>query len=437
MILVYVDHITPRHQYIFDFILEDLLGEKYSFTDNREEFNDHEGPGFSYGTFTSEKELHFASHPLLSETGTREQTIQGMKWNGIPVFFPVESPSALPFDPFALSFYLVSRYEEYLPFEADRHSRFPVTSSLAFKEGFLDIPLVNILADEIKSLLQQHFPQIRFESHPFRFIPTFDIDIAFAHLGKGWSRATLAWMKLILTGKFGEFSERMLTLAGRMKDPYDSFDFLEDLTIGEGFETHYFALLGDFAKYDRNTSYKNYRFRNLLRRLSLNADVGIHPSYRSFDIPAVLEKEKERLEEITGKPVYESRFHFLRMKLPDSYRKLSGAGIRHDYSMGYSTVNGFRAGTHSPFDFYDLQKETRTELKIHPFIFMDSAFIDHLHHSPEEALEKLDQLLAYPRKYGGEAIGIWHNYSLSEKHQYKGWRKVLLSVLENSNDKSL
>jgi hypothetical protein len=437
MILVYTEHITPRHRYIFDFILEDLLGQKYAFSNDRKEFDESDSPKFSYGTIPAGDAMHFSAHPLLSETGLHEQPLRVMQWNGIPVFFEVKGPSAMPFDPFALSFYLISRYEEYLPFQPDEHGRFPAASSPAYKEGFLEIPLVDIVADQIKSILQQQFPQLRFESRPFRFIPTFDIDIAFAHLGKSWSRATLAWMKLLLGMQFSELKERMLTLSGRISDPYDNFAFQENLTIGQGFESIYFVLLGDFGKYDRNISYKNKRFRKLLQRLSSHCESGIHPSYGSYLDMAVFSKEKKRLEEITGHPVSKNRFHFLRLKFPDSYRMLIDSGIRDDYSMGYSNVNGFRSGTYSSFDFYDLQREIKTDLRIHPFIFMDSAMIDHLHFSPENALEKVEQLLLYPKKIGGEAIGIWHNYSLSEKHQYKGWRNVLQAVLEESNNKAL
>jgi hypothetical protein len=43
----------------------------------------------------------------------------------------------LPFDPLAATFYLVSRYEEYLPFIPDEHGRFPAKQSFAFSNGFL------------------------------------------------------------------------------------------------------------------------------------------------------------------------------------------------------------------------------------------------------------------------------------------------------------
>ncbi|MFA4864493.1 MAG: polysaccharide deacetylase family protein, partial [Bacteroidales bacterium] len=170
--------------------------------------------------------------------------------------------------------------------------------------------------------------------------------------------------------------------------------------------------------------------RELLLKLSLTAEMGLHPSYQSFIRPEIFKKEKLRLEEIVQKPVITSRFHFLRLKFPQSYRDLAAAGIREDFSMGYSSLNGFRASTCTPFYFYDLEREERSNLRIHPFIFMDSAMIDHLRITPEAAVEEIKDLINQVEIYGGEAIGIWHNYSLSEKDQYKGWREVLISILE-------
>ena len=40
------------------------------------------------------------------------------------------------FDVFSASFYLVSRYEEYLPYVKDMYERFQAENSLAYKHNF-------------------------------------------------------------------------------------------------------------------------------------------------------------------------------------------------------------------------------------------------------------------------------------------------------------
>lgn len=431
MILVYCDQITERHRFIFDFIFGDILVSGYRLIDNSEEFLAFEGAKICYSNEEIEGGLYFKPHPLLNEKGIADQNIKVTKWNAWPVFFQVVGTSAWPFDPFALSFYLISRYEEYLPFEPDEHGRFRPELSLAYREGFLQIPLVDAIIHEMKNLLKAQFPGISIPGQSFRFVPSFDIDIAFAHSGKGWLRAMAAWLKLLLKADFRQIKERFTTLAGKMADPYDNFQLHLDLAARYGHPILYFVLLGDFGRYDRNISYRSKQFRDLLLKLNLAAEMGLHPSYQSFLRPEIFKKEKKRLEAILQRPVVTSRFHFLRLKFPQSYRDLAAAGIREDFSIGYSSMNGFRASTCTPFYFYDIEREERTSIRIHPFIFMDSAMIDHLRITPEAAIGKIKDLLNQVKIYGGEAIGIWHNYALSEKDQYKGWQEMLIAILEH------
>lgn len=435
MITVYCDHITPRHHYIFRFIFEDVMGTEFRFISGIDDFLQDKGPKISYSKENPGGGIHFHPYPILSQNGITTQDTETFLWKGLPVFFKVIKPSEWPFDPFSLAFYLVSRYEEYLPFEPDRHGRFRPEESLAFKGGFLGIPLVDMIVKELKSLISSRYPGYAFPVMPFRFVPTIDVDIAFAHRGKGWLRAAGAWIKLLLRADFRQLKERISVVSGKIPDPYDNFDFHLETAGKSGLSLRYFILIGDFGRYDRNTSYSSSSFKELLKRLSLTADVGIHPSYRSHLRKEIFIKEKKRLEEITGNQVMASRFHFLRVRFSGSFRILIDQGITDDYSLGYSTVNGFRAGTCTPFLFYDIDKEEITKLRIHPFIFMDSAFIDQMKMSPAEATGQIRELVKRVKELGGEAIGIWHNYSLSEKGQYKGWQEVFRTTFkEFQND---
>jgi hypothetical protein len=430
MILVYCDHITERHRYIFDFIFGDIMVIGYRLTENREEFLSFDNAKICYANEEIDGGLHFKPHPLLSEKVIADQNIKVTKWNDLPVFFQVEGVSVWPFDPFALSFYLITRYEEYLPFEPDEHGRFRPELSLACREGFLQVPLVDAIVYELKNLLNERFPEESIPGQPFRFIPSFDIDIAYAHSGKGWPRAAASWLKLLLKADFRQIKERISTLSGKMADPYDNFRLHLDLAAKYGLPVMYFVLMGDFGRYDRNSSYRSRKFRNLLSGLSKRAEMGLHPSYQSFLHPQIFKKEKQRLENIIQKPVTKSRFHFLRVKFPESFRILLSENIKDDYSLGYSSMNGFRASTCTSFYFYDLEREEKTDLRMHPFIFMDSAMIDHLNITPGAAIAEINHLLKQVEIHGGEAIGIWHNYSLSEKDQYKGWQDVLISIFK-------
>lgn len=55
-------------------------------------------------------------------------------------------------DIFAASFFMLTRWEEYVNKARDSHNRFPATESLAYKQGFLDRPIVNEYLEEFKKI---------------------------------------------------------------------------------------------------------------------------------------------------------------------------------------------------------------------------------------------------------------------------------------------
>lgn len=423
MILVYCDHITPRHRFIFRFIFEEILGMNLQLTEDQDEFIVFNGPKINYSQADLPATILIRPAPLLSEKGISPQSELIEQCNNVTI-------EQFSFDPFAFSFYLVTRYEEYLPFQPDQHGRFPVEQSIAYRRNFLRIPLVNVIASRLKKKLEELTPGINFPCQAFNFLPSVDIDIAFAHLGKGWRRAMGAWAKILLKADLNEARERMRTLLNKQDDPYDNFGLHIKYAEKCNLPLLYFVLLGDLSRFDRNTSYRSSRFIRLLKELNIKAELGIHPSYRSHLNPVLYEKEKSRLEEIAGRDITRNRFHFLRLRFPDSFRLLISKGITDDYSLGYSTMNGFRASTCTPFYFYDLEREEVTDLKIHPFIFMDSAMTDQLKMNPAQAITEIRELLGQVMEYGGEAVGIWHNYSLSEIGVYKGWQHVFTTIFE-------
>ena len=111
------------------------------------------------------------------------------EWKGLPVFFQTSSDSDLPFDIFAASFFLVSRYEEYLEFQPDEYGRFPASSSLAFKNGFLGIPVVDLWAKEMAKAFLKKFQTLVFKRNEYKALLTIDTDQPFAYLGKNLFRS--------------------------------------------------------------------------------------------------------------------------------------------------------------------------------------------------------------------------------------------------------
>ena len=124
MLLVYSHRITPRIRYIFKHILTSTLLIPVSFTSKVEDFVAHNGLKLSYTKTALGSEFFIKSNDLLFEQGVNDLEINVQKWDDVPCFFATNINSSLPFDIFAASFYLITRYEEYLPHVKDTHGRF-------------------------------------------------------------------------------------------------------------------------------------------------------------------------------------------------------------------------------------------------------------------------------------------------------------------------
>ena len=154
-------------------------------------------------------------------------------------------------------------------------------------------------------------------------------------------------------------------------------------------------------------------------------DTGLHPSWQSID-PEILQEEKTYLEEVTGQQVFRSRQHYIRFTIPGTYRELIDAGITGEYSMGYGSVNGFRASTSVPFFWYDLEREQQTALKVIPFCFMDANSFFEQRQSPEESIREMKTYFEKVKRVQGQFVSIWHNTFLGTDPLFGGWREAYM-----------
>jgi hypothetical protein len=425
MIAVYANKITNRLRYIFELYFEELLKQPVSFTDDGNIFARETGVRINYSDRNFDgKVLNMRPHGLLFQTGLEYQDLTAVDCNGQLCLFQSSKDSFLPFDPFAAGFFLVTRYEEYLERQFGKHGRYPAKHSILSRNKLLDQPVVNQWSRMIAARLQKHVPDLVIPRAGFGFLTTIDVDNAWAYKNKSIGRLAGASLKSLLRGKLREIAERFHIWSGEGTDPYDTYDYIRTVYRGMEQFLQFFFLIGKPGRYDRNISAKNAELRTLIRELSSGFKVGLHPSYRSNRIKGELDKERKMLEKIVGKPVVASRQHYLKLLFPTTYRRLIRAGIREDFTLGYSEVIGFRAGLANPFYFYDLKEDQKTNLRLYPFQVMDITLRDYMRKSPDEALELLKKMMLEIKKSGGTFISLWHNESLSDAGIWKGWRRV-------------
>lgn len=426
MLLIYAHTISPRLNYITQFIFTDLLSISYTLTDSMAQLQQYEGPAICYHyTSVNSSAFHIGATMLLFETEISPLIIEPLTANGQPAFF--ETAGDFPFDIFAAAFYLISRYEEYLPHSKDIYGRYAHENSIAFKAGFLQWPLVEIWAKQLQASLQQSFPTLQFGKKMFRFLPTYDIDIAYSFLHKGWWRN--------LGGALREPSgigNRLSVLMGKQSDPFDCYVWLDNLHQQYALQPIYFFLVAaQNGQYDKNILPNKPALQQLIQHHSIRYPVGIHPSWQSGDIPVLLQTEKQALETITAQPITASRQHYIRFNLPDGYAQLLQAGITDDYSMGYGSINGFRASVAQPFYWFNLATNEVTALRIHPFCYMDANSFYEQKLSPQQAQEELQHYVTVCKDLNTVLCTIWHNNFLGTDPLYKGWREVYAQFVQS------
>jgi hypothetical protein len=431
MLLVFAESDSPRLRYILLVLLGELSDIAYTLTSDRSVFTAWDGPRLNYTTERiTRDELFIPPAGLLSEAGIAAVDVLVHPGQDYPYFFATEGGD-LPFDLFSASFYLVTRYEEYRPAALDAWGRFDHRQSLAAREGFLRRPLVNEWMRAFRAILREKFPSLACLEPAFRFVPTYDIDIAYAYLHRTGLRRVGGWVKDMVRGNRAQLAQRIRVFLGRETDPYDVYEWLDALHMRYGLRPVYFFLVA--ARHegpDRNIDPRLPALRDLVRYHAAGYTTGLHPSWKSGDHPELLAAEQETMEDITGAPVTRSRNHYIRIRIPETYRLLEEAGIRDDYSMGYATANGFRASVAAPYTWYDLERERVTNLRVHPFCFMDANAIFEENLSPSRAFEQLKALHDRVKSCGGTMYTVFHNNFLGSYPAYKGWREVYEVFLE-------
>ncbi|MDA3927970.1 MAG: polysaccharide deacetylase family protein [Prolixibacteraceae bacterium] len=429
MINVFVSEVTPRIEYAFSLVFKTILKADCKIFQDIAEYNKSDGVKINYSNQPNVEGLFLRPNSLLLEHHLQVYYPDVSEWEGVKTLFSVEN-SFIPFDIFAASFYLVSRFEEYLPGKRDSHQRFMARNSCAATNGFLEQPLVNIWAQKLAILLTEKYPSVKFEKTAFCYIPSIDIDNAWAFKNKGFVRIILSVFKDVLNGRWSLLRKRMAVVNRVEKDPYDNYDYLLEVLKKYKFRAVFFLLLNKKGKHDRSLSHRNLQYRNLIRRLAENGEVGIHPSYASNKNEKQLSIEIDRLKGITKKNVKRSRQHYLKMTMPTTYRRLVSQGIEADYSMGYPSRPGFRASIATPFYFFDVLKNEITELKIYPFQIMEVTLFHYRNMRTVDALKKIEKLMKETANVGGTFISLWHNESLSNRGHWKGWQDVYTEMTQ-------
>ncbi len=385
------------------------MGLKVDFTYDWNLFSESKFPKINYSEKVCSNSISFSPHKILFDFGIKDYTIEVINHSQFNKIFFKNQNGTILFDLFGAVFWLLSRYEEYLPHKTDSFNRFHYKTSIAYQYDFIKTPLVNVWLNELKNILESNFPELQFVERTYNYISTVDIDNAFKYKHKGFVRTLAGYLSDILHKDFAGVKSRTQILFTKKEDPFDNYRFLIDANIENNIKAIYFILLGDYGVNDKNHSASNLDFQALIKHLSDYSAVGIHPSFGSTNNLHQFKVEVARLSKIIHKDIFKSRQHFSMLKFPQTYQSLLQSGISEDYSMGYTNINGFRASYCYPFKWYNLDEEMTTPLIIHPFAISENTLEFFANKEKLGFIELAKPIINEVKKYNGQLISIFHN----------------------------
>jgi hypothetical protein len=398
-----VDRLTPRVEYAFAMVLGEFLGV-----------------GYVLQVAEEAADLQYVAAPV---DGLPALPVDGLLYaSGIvaDVYRPQPHPSdLLSEDILGLIFRRISQYDDYLAPRRDAHGRYLGSGPSLALHGALR---------HLKAALQRAFPALHFPARDFSWELTLDIDQPWKHRHKPPAIQIGGALKALLGGRWREAGERYRSIVlGR--DPFDTLEVVQQLCDPAATSVFFLAGRGHVldSRYDLGMpAYQAY----LRRWQAAGFQIGLHPSYLSSEEPIRFAAEMDMVAQVCG-PVTRSRQHYLRYVLPSTFRALLAAGITHDYTLCGHEDLGSRTGIALPYDWYDLEAETHTRLRLVPAVAMDRTLQQYLALSPAAAFGRVSALIDTLRAEGGHFVLILHNETFSDVGEWAGWLRWIQATLSH------
>ncbi|MDR0686561.1 MAG: hypothetical protein LBF79_03800 [Dysgonamonadaceae bacterium] len=405
---------SGRLSYAAGHIFGSLSGVEFEVTGDRARFVSHVGVAIDYSPEGIGHGFRVVPSGLLEGRGySVVNDLREGGWEGMYCIF-FSGVGDIPFDIFSAVFYFLTSYEEYFSDDLDGHGRYDMFVSLAFRRGFLDIPLVDRWAVTFREELSRRFPLFEFRPREYRFVVTFDVDFPYRYRHRGFMRNVRSFAGNFLRGDYGGIRDHFGVLLGLSEDPYlEVLRRIETDVRRAGLRYLLFILLGGGDDVGHSGGCLGGDFLKFVSLLERDC-VGLHPSYGSYGDLSCLVGEKSGLEAILDcGSIVRCRRHFLRYTCPGSFREAFSAGFTDDYTLAFAGSPGYRSGTSVPYRFYDVERDILTGLTIHPTVMMDTTLICHLGLGPDAAFDVISGLAGASRAVGGDFTCLWHNSNLA------------------------
>ena len=360
----------------------------------------------------------------------------------IPVLFGTKDKSlehpVSNIDIFGFAFFMLTRYEELVEKERDLHGSFLANNAVAFKEGFLDRPLVDEYIELLWDFLYSSDPSLLRTQKEFQIIPTHDID---HHLF--WPTVSFKRVLISCVSKFffkrqfkqsiKDFIHWRASKIGHVRflaqDPYNTYHYIMDISDKHKLTSLFYFMVDRKNKLDGSYTHEDPFIKRMVREVYVRGhEVALHQSYETMNRKSI-EREIQLLREsynVKGK--IKSRHHYLRFEPSSCFKELDNSNVSEDSTLYYAEEEGFRCGTCHTFPVFDVQNRKALTLIESPLIFMETTFFsNHYKNNNEKELIINRALLLKERckKVHGNFILLWHNSRLKNSKERKLYETIV------------
>ena len=424
----------PEKKYIIGVILSEFLGLEYNLEVHNSNyylitFSDRKiiiVDSF-FGTRESDDYLKIENLPeqiiYLKNEFTREKDLPILY--GSNKLLIREKIIILGADIFASSFFMLTRWEEFVNPVRDNFGRFPGKESVAFKNNFINRPIVNEYADFLWNLIKYLGFNGEMRKREFKIMPTVDVDQLFKY--HSFTKVAIKTLGLIGKGKISKMWEYLdgyiKTKMGNALDPFNTYNKL--MLSSERINTKtYFFFLSGVSREDGESPVKDKRLIKILDDIrSRGHFIGFHPGFDTFNNPVLWKKAKNNLDAVTGFNNKFGRQHYLRFDVPLTWNIWEESKMEWDCTLGYATVPGFRCGTCFEFSVFNILQREQLNLKEYPLLIMDVTLKYYLGLTSQEAIETIKEIKTNVKKFNGNFVFLWHNSSLNI-NEWRNYKEV-------------